>query len=166
MRFDLKTFWKEGRTPYHVSLSLDLSQWDFPGYEVPQPVCGSFTAEPTENGIYMECEFTAEIQAECARCLAPVTQRYTAQRNWEVRESDLDKLDEELPVDEKGVMDLAELVYEELLLEVPPVLLCSPDCEGLCPVCGKRKADGCTCQSAEADATVDERLAILKQLLN
>lgn len=166
MRFDLKTFWKEGRTPYRVSLSLDLSGWNFPGYEVPQPVCGNFMAQATENGVSMECDFTAEIQAECARCLAPVKQHYTVQRSWEIRESDLDKLDEELPVDEKGVMDLAELIYEELLLEIPPVLLCSPDCKGLCPVCGKRKADGCTCQAAEADVAVDERLAILKQLLN
>ena len=166
MQFDLKSFFKEGRTPYHVTLALDLSEWDWPGYQVLQPVCGDFTATPTLEGVTMECSFSAQVQAECARCLAPVEQQYTVERHWDLRERDLEGLDEELPVDEKGVMDLAQLVFEELMLEVPPVLLCSPDCQGLCPVCGKRKADGCTCVQPEEDAPVDERLAILKQLLN
>ena len=167
MRFDLRTFIKEGRTPYNKTLELDFSQWDFPGYQITQPVCGRFTATPTLAGATLECSFTAEAEAECARCLTPIKQQFTVERRWDLRESDLDSDDLELPTDEKGVMDLAELVYEELVLEVPPVLLCSPDCEGLCPVCGKPKAAGCSCTAeAEAEAPVDERLAILKQLLN
>lgn len=166
MQFDLKTFLKEGCAPYDAPLLLDLSGQDFPGYGVAQPVCGSFAAVPTKTGASLQCDFTAQVTAECARCLAPVQRQYQLRRQWEVRESDLSSPEFELPVDEKGVLDLAQLVYEELVLEVPPVLLCSPDCQGLCPVCGKRKADGCTCQTAEAAAPADERLAILKQLLN
>ncbi len=166
MHFDLKTFLREGRTPYHKTLQLDLSGQDFPGYRVTQPVCGSFTAEPTPEGAELRCSFSAVVEAECGRCLTEVQQQFTLDRCWELRERDLDSPEFELPVDEKGVLDLAELVFEELVLEVPPVLLCSPDCEGLCPVCGKRKADGCTCVQQEEQAPVDERLAILKQLLN
>ena len=165
MRFDLKTFLRDGRTPYQKRIELDLSGWDFPGYQVPQPVCGSFTATPTRSGVEMECSFTADIVAECARCLAPIQQSYSLERRWDVRERDLEDPDFELPVDEKGVLDVAQLVFEELVLEVPPVLLCSADCEGLCPVCGKRKAD-CICQPAEPAEAVDDRLAILKQLLS
>lgn len=166
MRFDLKTFLREGRTPYHKTFTLDLSSEDFPGYQVTQPVCGTFTADPTAEGAALQCSFTAVVEAECARCLAPMQQQLTLDRFWEVRERDLTSPEFELPLDEKGGLDLAQLVFEELVLEVPPVLLCSPDCEGLCPVCGKRKADGCTCVQPEEEAPVDERLAILKQLLN
>ena len=62
--------------------------------------------------------------------------------------------------------DVDELIFQELVLEVEPVLLCSPDCQGLCPVCGTPKAAGCTCCKAEDAAPADARLSILKQLLH
>ena len=44
--------------------------------------------------------------------------------------------------------------------------LAAADCPGLCPRCGKKRAD-CTCPPAEDKAApVDARLAILKSLLN
>ena len=45
----------------------------------------------------------------------------------------------ELPFDENGRLDVRELCYQELVMEVPTVLLCSDDCAGLCPICGRRK---------------------------
>ena len=57
-----------------------------------------------------------------------------------------------------------ELRTPSLCLEVPTVLLCSDDCAGLCPVCGCRKP--CSCRHETSGCPVDERLAILKQLLN
>ena len=54
----------------------------------------------------------------------------------------------------------------EFLFQIPTVLLCSPDCPGLCPRCGKKMAE-CTCPPAEDEAApADARLAILKSLLN
>ena len=61
---------------------------------------------------------------------------------------------------------LPQAVFQELIFEIPPVLLCSADCQGLCPICGKKKAAGCTCQPADSAAPVDARLSILKQLLS
>ena len=59
-------------------------------------------------------------------------------------------------------LDLDELLTEDLLLDVPSKFLCSPDCKGLCPSCGKNLNHGdCDCQQD----TVDPRLAILKELL-
>ena len=69
----------------------------------------------------------------------------------------------ELPLRPDGKLDVRELAYTELVLEVPTVLLCSDDCAGLCPVCGNRKP--CSCRH-ETSGSVDERLSILKQLLN
>ena len=63
-------------------------------------------------------------------------------------------------------MDVDEWLNQEFMFQIPTVLLCSPDCAGLCPQCGKKKAE-CTCPPAEqTDAPVDTRLAILKSLLN
>ena len=69
-------------------------------------------------------------------------------------------------LDEKGHLDVDEWLSQEFMFQIPTVLLCSADCAGLCPVCGKKKAE-CTCQPTEqAEAPVDTRLAILKSLLN
>ena len=38
--------------------------------------------------------------------------------------------------------------------------------QGLCPICGRKKAAGCSCQPADNAAPVDARLSILKQLLS
>ena len=80
-----------------------------------------------------------------------------------VREADLSDPDAELSFTPDGKLDVRELAYTELVLEVPTVLLCSDDCAGLCPVCGNRKP--CSCRH-ETSGSVDERLSILKQLLN
>ena len=91
---------------------------------------------------------------------------YTHSVDYFVKERELDDPDFELPLDEKGCLDIRELVYQELIFKIPRVLLCSPDCQGLCPICGKRKAAGCNCQPADEAAPADARLSILKQLLS
>lgn len=96
----------------------------------------------------------------------PITRDYDFQREYFVRDRDLEDPDFELPCNDNGCLDLEELAYQELIFEVPAVLLCSADCQGLCPICGRKKAAGCSCQPADNAAPVDARLSILKQLLS
>ena len=166
MVFDLKQFLQTGRTPYETAFACDLSGWDWPGYAPCGPVKASFSAIPGENGAELQLTVSAGISAACARCLEPVRQEHSFSRQWQVREQDLFSEELELPISEKGALDLDELIFEELVLEVPPVLLCSPDCEGVCPVCGTPKAAGCSCCTAGQSAPADARLAILKELLS
>ena len=44
--------------------------------------------------------------------------------------------DEDGYVIEGGTIDLAGPVTDELSLAIPPAPLCSPECKGLCPICG------------------------------
>ena len=166
MRFDLNEFLTSAQKPYTASFSMDLSGRDWPDYQVPAPVAGTFTVNRTLEGAQISLEAEAAVEAECARCLAPVHETYQIAQQYTVRPRDLEDPDFELPLDEDGLLDVEELVYQEILLTVPRVLLCSPDCLGLCPICGKRKAAGCTCQPADEAAPADARLSILKQLLS
>ena len=166
MRFDLRNFLLSAKTPYTTQFSADLSAADWDGFRVPGPVECEFSAQPTQEGAEMTLHLRAQVEAECARCLAPVQESYDFTRAYLVRMRDLDDVDFELPLDEEGQLDLRELAYQELIFEVPRVLLCSPDCQGLCLICGKRKAEGCACQAAADAAPVDARLSILKQLLS
>ena len=49
------------------------------------------------------------------------------------------------------VLDLTEAVREQVLLALPMVLLCRPDCAGICPRCGtNRNAANCSCGTETA----------------
>ncbi len=166
MQFDLQGFLENARVPYQVHFMADLLQADFTGFQLAAPAECDFSATPTDDGAALLLCVKAQIKAECARCLEPLRRDYAFQREYLVRQRDLEDPDFELPCSEKGSLDLEELVYQELIFEVPTVLLCSPDCQGLCPVCGKKKSAGCTCRAEESAAPADARLSILKQLLS
>ncbi|MBR2405998.1 MAG: DUF177 domain-containing protein [Clostridia bacterium] len=60
-------------------------------------------------------------------------------------------------------LPLDALVEEDLILDQPSKVLCSDECRGLCPLCGKDLNEGsCDCRHE----TVDPRLAALQQLLD
>lgn len=164
MQFDLRKFLYSGQKPYYNAFQADLSGEDFPGYRVEQPVEAVVEVSTDGDTLELSLSVRAIISGECARCLEPVTQDLDFSRSWTLRSRDLEDPDIELPVTEEGVLDLHQLVFQEVVMEAPFLLLCAEDCPGLCPVCGKKKVAGCTCQSAE-DAAPANGLSILKTLL-
>jgi len=53
------------------------------------------------------------------------------------------------------------LVWEDIVLSMPPKLLCAPDCKGLCQRCGRNLNEGpCECKP-----DTDPRWAVLQDLL-
>ena len=53
---------------------------------------------------------------------------------------------------EGGVVDVAEILRELALLEVPMTVHCRPDCKGLCPTCGADLNQGpCPCPPPPPD---------------
>ena len=163
MLLDIKKIFSTYDAPVKVSEELDLSKEDFPGYEVPDSIHLELCLILHGNVLETELCFRAQAVYECARCLERSQQVFDVERSYPIRQVDLTDPDAELPFTEDGQLDTKELVYSELLLEIPTVLLCSDDCAGLCPVCGRKKP--CACTHETNDAT-DERLSILKQLLS
>jgi uncharacterized protein len=54
--------------------------------------------------------------------------------------------DEEAYLIESDLVDLAPLVHDAILLDLPLAPLCRPDCAGLCPYCGiDRNEATCAC---------------------
>jgi len=105
---------------------------------------------------------TNGLTAECARCLESLSQ--SLEINFaEVYTFKQDSVNESgQVVPEDGVIDLQPFVREEMLLTVPINPLCSPDCKGLCPVCGgNRNVEPCS----HEEHTGDPRLSVLKSLL-
>ena len=125
----------------------------------------------TDEAGYMHLTLTASVgyTTECARCLEPISGDFAVQLERTVAaegtlsEEQLEENVDEYAVIEGGMLDLDETIREELLLSFPMRFVCSEDCPGLCPKCGKPRREGdCGCPTFEPDP----RLAVLKQLFD
>lgn len=59
-------------------------------------------------------------------------------------------------------IDLDKILREDIYLSLPTVILCGPECKGVCPYCGQnRNHSQCSCKKP-----ADPRLETLQQLLN
>ena len=124
---------------------------------------GAVRFDRTQRGILVTGNFTAEISAECVRCLdhliQPITTDFLELYAFDKRTT----TEAELIVPEDGFLDLNPVVSEYLLLAFPIKPICKIDCAGLCPVCGINH------NHEECDHIVDDidpRLSQLKDLLD
>ncbi|MEW6397827.1 MAG: DUF177 domain-containing protein [Bacillota bacterium] len=116
-------------------------------------------------------EIGAAVEATCSRCLASFRQEVETPFREEFREGVAPSPGKEEVSEESGAevwffqgdaLDLTEAVRQNLLLALPSQPLCRPDCPGLCPVCGRRLAEGsCSCRVEE----IDPRLEALRRFL-
>jgi uncharacterized protein len=165
MLFDLKKFFSAGVSPQEKCFTADFSEKDFYGAHIAAPVSARFTAERKNGEVILRLTAEAQVQGVCARCLDPVSRQEAVDAEWTLQEKDLDDPDFELPRNEKGMLDVEEWLCQEFGFQIPTVLLCSSDCQGLCPVCGKKRQE-CSCPEAVTSTSADARLSILKNLLN
>ena len=125
-------------------------------------------ATHTNPGAYLEGSADARIEATCARCLrpfeAPVHAEFAEQYYATIGVANGESL-AAAPLDAKTIdsdfkIDLTPLLSEELILATPLAPLHSPDCKGLCGVCGR----DLNLEPHTHDETVDERSARLEAL--
>lgn len=125
--------------------------------------------EIVNMGGYMRLCATASVDydAECARCLVPLSRSLSVdvERTLVPKDSlentSEDEADDYLEIVDSSI-DPDNTFIEELMMEFPYRELCSEDCKGLCPKCGKNLNEGeCGCVKKE----IDPRLAILQKLL-
>lgn len=86
------------------------------------------------------------IEMECARCLS--VYRYPVELYIE---TDMYFLD--------GEVDMDEEIRQRIILDLPSKPLCSQDCMGICPKCGKHNTenDKCSCNSDNNDEFIKHR---------
>lgn len=102
------------------------------------------------DGLAVHGEVRVPWADECRRCLTPVGGEAVAAIDELFVAAEAVR-DDELPLDGDQI-DLAPLVREYALLELPDGPLCRPDCAGICPVCGlDRNAGRCECDTSVRD---------------
>ena len=139
MQFDLRKFIATGRQPYHAEFQCDLSAHDYAGARIPEPVTAVFDAETDGEEIRMTLRANASVHGECARCLDPVVREETVDTEWTVKERDLDDPDFDLPLDEKGHLDVDECSARNLCSRSPRCCFAVPTAPGFAPCAAKRR---------------------------
>ncbi|MBL8179004.1 MAG: DUF177 domain-containing protein [Bryobacterales bacterium] len=108
--------------------------------------------------------------APCDRCLESASILLDTDFDLSYRPADMDIAADEVELDEGEAemgfyegdgLDLADVLREFILLQLPMQIVCRQDCKGICPVCGEnRNKAACQCRLE----TADDRWAALKKL--
>lgn len=107
------------------------------------------------------------LEMECDRCLKKVEKKIELDFFREVYAPDAmteDTDDEDdLKFMEGYQLNVEDLVYSEILLNLPTKVLCREDCKGICRQCGKDLNEGeCGCDTF----VPDPRMAAIKDIFN
>jgi len=124
---------------------------------------GELRLTRTSQGLYATGVLRGMTRAECGRCLAPFDQTLAIAFDDLFVCPPAKATDPLLAVPETGLLDLAPLTREYMLLEFPIQPLCRPECRGLCPECGANRNET---DCAHDSPTTDPRLAGLRALLD
>ena len=144
---------------YQRTVELDIPLIHIADLEL-EYLRGDVRLSRNSRGVLVQGELETSVVAECSRCLAATT--YPVTVTLEELFAFPEPLDTVYAVDETGILDLAPLLREEVIVSTPMVVLCHPDCAGLCPQCGQNLNKG-TCDCEQDD--IDPRLAILRDRL-
>ena len=119
-------------------------------------------------------KFSGEFEANCARCLEPVPLHLEKQFDLIYRPLGSDRRADEVSISEAETeigyyqgdgMELTDSLREQVLLAVPIKFVCSEDCKGFCPSCGKNLNEGsCGCVQKVPDPRWDALKDLRKNL--
>lgn len=88
----------------------------------------------TGSGYALRVRFEVTLEGPCMRCLEPAERVMAVDAREVFQPGAGEELDS--PYIEGGKLALGAWARDALVLTLPSVLLCRPECAGLCPVCG------------------------------
>ncbi|WP_029895462.1 DUF177 domain-containing protein [Desulfohalovibrio reitneri] len=122
---------------------------------------------PSGKGYFIQGSLEGAVLLSCDRCAESVATEVSASfDHFEEpgHEPETGEGPEERVVvtrDGEPMLDVASLLWQFLLLELPLKVLCAASCKGICPTCGADLNEGeCACEAE----TGDPRLAPLRGL--
>ncbi len=144
--------------------TLQPGQIDFSGEEIEQssPLKANGVAEllaHSDGEVRVEGRYTVEMTAKCDRCLGLA--RFPLDASFDLYYRPVSEIsrDEEVEIEEGeaeigfyagGGMELEDILREQILLALPMQRVCSEDCKGICPQCGRNRNEaGCDCKAVE-----------------
>ena len=123
-------------TGYSHEIPFELDRIKLDDLEL-QDLTGEVIIGRTPQGLIVQGKFSADTKLECVRCL----REFDFSLNWDITDlyafNKKSISESELLVPEDAHIDLAPLIREYALLEIPISPLNDPNCKVLCPECGE-----------------------------
>ena len=106
---------------------------------------------------------SARVSLVCGKCMSlyPYDVSFPVELHFSQKEK---AIDDELDMyyTDGDTIEFDEAVQTNLIMNIPAKMECSPDCKGVCPICGVNLNIECCECSLEDDAPIDSRFAALK----
>jgi uncharacterized protein len=132
------------------------------------PIEGRVHLARTNRGLYVDADLETSLATTCSRCLQDIEVPIQVR----IREEALPALDlgtgrplnvaaepDALRLTDHHELDIEQAVREAIQLAEPIAPLCTPDCPGLCVICGQRLAGG---PHDHGEDEIDPRLEALR----
>lgn len=146
------------------------------------PICEDFSFTPEDfqgkvvfRAVHVDAQYgcvggdielsgtiTAQLELICARCLepfikdviCPLEERFSHEAS-----------DDVLPISAADTIEIDRCICNSILMSLELLRICTPQCKGLCPVCGvNRNQVSCSCSQSKPEK--DNPFSVLQGLLN
>ena len=140
VRFD-QDWWKKGLGEKRIlGLGAPLSVW--------------IKIQPSGRRITIEGSVSTSILLQCDRCLEPYL--WGLSKDFRIFVSlspfkggvDVELSEDDLSLEfiQGDFLELEQVIREQIILSLPMKTLCSPECKGLCEICGSNlNVEACSC---------------------
>jgi len=163
MLLELKKVFLNENENLNAEYEIDLRDLDFNGclpFKTPVRVWADAVNRAGVVGLAITAKFA--YTAPCDRCGEETITDYVYSFNHTLVQSLEGENEGDYIETPDFTLDLDETVITDILLELPSKYLCSEECRGLCPKCGRNLNLGdCGCDCRE----LDPRLEALRDLL-
>ncbi len=165
MRIDLTKVFADEEKQIDIDYAFSLKDTEIDGfYPFVSPIKVTGVIKPFAGSAELTAHVEYVYSKPCDRCAEETTKNLRLDVSHTiVTELNNEEDDDSFIVIENKELDLDELIYSDLILEMPVKFLCSEDCKGLCPTCGANlNRTTCDCSKSR----IDPRMAILGQLID
>lgn len=158
-----EVFLNEGRR-LDVDYSLPMDGFDVNGdYPFKSPVEISASAVNRASLVELKVKTVFDYTTRCDRCFDDIVKHFEFTFTHGLAAKLIDDENDDYIETPDYTLELDEVVISDIFLNLPSKILCSEDCRGVCPECGKNLNHGdCDCNKTQ----IDSRLEILKQLID
>lgn len=145
MKIDIQDIFYSTGSLKSFETTVDLSGEEYSDYqEFESPVSVKGTFRNRSGVVTLDIHLSAALCCVCDRCLQSFI--WTVSKNFHHVVTSQQE-DSDIIIDKNGMVDISMLIWEDILLEMPSKMLCTENCVGICPVCGKNLNDGlCPCE--------------------
>ena len=166
MTIDVSTILKELGGKIDINGDVEMSDTNFLGemYHFNEPVKVSGSVSNNGKSLILKANCTGHMTTQCARCMKDIVVDIDFDIDENLAQDDGSvSSDDDVILFEDVKIDIDDIVANNFLMNVEGKYLCSEDCKGLCPVCGKDLNEGdCGCDTTYINPKFESLRSLFK----